>query len=155
MPKNAEAEDAPRVIDYVFTLKKLCAVEEAAIVEELGLNASEIHCLETIDPEHPLGTGLLSRFMRLSPSRGGRIVERLIERGLLERKPYPYDRRYSMVHLTERGREVRERVEQMKRRCEERITGCMTEEHIGLVRRGLELLIHAMDPEEAYHVREA
>lgn len=152
MPNRAGAGNAPRVIDYVFTLKKLCAVEEAAIVDELGLNASEVHCLETIDPGHPQGTGLLSRFMRLSPSRGGRIVEGLIERGLLERRPYPHDRRYSMVHLTEQGGEVRERIEQMKRRCEERITGQMSGEHIDLVRRGLELLIHAMDPEEAYHV---
>ena len=153
MTQTAESRKSPRIIDYVFMLRKQCAVEEAVIGEKLGLNASEMHCLETIDPSSRLSTGMLSRLMSLSPSRGGRIIEGLIERGLLGRSTDLMDRRCSIVFLTGRGREARRRIELMKQRCERRITGQMGEGEIDRIRQGLKLLVDAMVLEEEYHVR--
>jgi DNA-binding MarR family transcriptional regulator len=140
-PKNVDQ----RIIDYIFLLRKQCVLEEARIGEKTGLNTSEIHALEIIRPGRKKTIGGLSRLMGLSPSRGGRVIEGMIEKELLRRESVPVDRRYGVVILTDKGEKTRGKIEELKKTCESRITAKMSEPDIGRVKQGLDLLVQALD----------
>jgi DNA-binding MarR family transcriptional regulator len=133
-----------RIIDYVFLLKKKCLLEEGEIGREVGLAPSEIHCIETIHPDERLSGNILSDRMGLSPSRGSRIIDHLIEKGLLSREIHPRDRRFSALSLTQKGKDMRRGVENAKRVCERKITNRMNEEQIRQIKMGLKKLVDVL-----------
>ena len=133
-----------RIIDYVFQLKKKCLMEEAAIGREVGLSPSEIHCIESVLPGERLNGNTLSDRMGLSPSRGSRIIDHLIGKGLLRRMEDPDDRRTNVITVTEKGAGVRRRVENAKRSCEKKITAEMESGQIEKIKQGLKILVDAL-----------
>jgi DNA-binding MarR family transcriptional regulator len=88
-----------RVIDYIFLLKRKCTIEEEGIGEKVGLSTSEMHCIEAIHPKEQVSGMVLAGRMGLSPSRGSRIIESLMEKGLLNKEIDSSDRRYSVIYL--------------------------------------------------------
>lgn len=58
----------------------------------------------------PQRLGHLGEHLMLSQPGLSRLVERLVERGLLSRSPDPADARATLLSLTEEGREVQRRV---------------------------------------------
>ena len=54
--------------------------------------------------------GVLGRHLMLSQPGLSRLVERLVERGLLARQPDPADARATLLSLTDEGRAVQRRV---------------------------------------------
>jgi DNA-binding MarR family transcriptional regulator len=133
-----------RIIDYVFQLKKKCLAEEAAIGKEVGLSPSEIHCIESVIPGERLSGNILSERMGLSPSRGSRVIDHLIEKGLLRRMEDPVDRRSIAITVTEKGAGVKQRVENAKRSCEAKITAKMDSEQIDEIKQGLKVLVDTL-----------
>ena len=133
-----------RIIDYVFQLKKKCLAEEAAIGKEVGLSPSEIHCIESVMPGERLSGTILSDRMGLSPSRGSRVIDHLIEKGLLRRMEDPVDRRSNAITITEKGIKVRQLVEKAKRSCEAKITAQMESGQIDEIKQGLKVLIDTL-----------
>jgi DNA-binding MarR family transcriptional regulator len=135
---------ANRIIDYIFQLKKKCLMEEAAIGKEVGLSPSEIHCIESMLPGERLSGNTLSHRMGLSPSRGSRVIDQLIGKGLLRRMEDPDDRRTNVITVTEKGTGVRQRVENAKRSCERKITAEMESGQIEKIKQGLKVLVDAL-----------
>jgi len=135
---------ANRIIDYIFQLKKKCIMEEAAIGMEVGLSPSAIHCIEAMLPGERLSGNTLSHRMGLSPSRGSRVIDQLIGKGLLRRMEDPDDRRTNVITVTERGAGVRQRVENAKRSCEMKITAEMESGQIEKIKQGLKVLVDAL-----------
>jgi len=133
-----------RIIDYVFQLKRKCLMEEVAIGKEVGLSPSEIHCIEAVIPGESLSGNTFSEKMGLSPSRGSRVIDHLINKGLLRRMADPDDRRISVITLTENGMSVRQRVEQAKRSCEIKITSQMESGQIEQIKQGLKVLVDVL-----------
>jgi DNA-binding MarR family transcriptional regulator len=133
-----------RIIDYVFLLKKKCILEEGEIGREVGLSPSEVHGMESLSPGERISGHELSERMDLSPSRGSRVIDHLIAKGLLTREEDPSDRRAVVLFMTEKGSHVRERLEIAKRACEEKITARMKSEQIEQIKQGLELLVNVL-----------
>lgn len=48
----------------------------------------------------------LAEHLRIAPRSATEVVDDLVERGLVERGPDPDDRRATLVHLTDPGREI-------------------------------------------------
>ena len=133
-----------RIIDYIFQLKKKCLMEEAAIGKEVGLSPSEIHCIESALPGESLSGNTLSERMGLSPSRGSRVIDHLISKGLLLRMEDPDDRRINVITVTEKGAGVRQRVEHAKCSCERKIISNMEPGQIDQIKQGLKVLVDAL-----------
>ena len=133
-----------RIIDYVFQLKKKCLMEEAAIGNEVGLSPSENHCIESVLPGESLSGNTVSERMGLSPSRGSRVIDHLISKGLLLRMEDPDDRRTNVITVTEKGADFRQRLEHAKRSCENKITMNMESEQIEQIKQGLKILVDAL-----------
>ena len=79
---------------------------EAELVAEEGMTLAEFDVLVQlrVAPEQRLRMNELSEHVRLSPSGITRLVDRLVQAGLVERGPCASDRRVTWAILTAAGR---------------------------------------------------
>jgi DNA-binding MarR family transcriptional regulator len=86
-------------------------------------------------------TDLADRVL-LSPSGLTRLVDRLVARGLVERRTDPDDGRVALASLTDAGRfEVRRAARTHLRGIREHFTGRLSESQLGDVASGLEAIV--------------
>jgi MarR family transcriptional regulator, organic hydroperoxide resistance regulator len=81
-----------------------------AMFAEFGLAKQQAIALHLLDPERPVAMSALAGAMFCDASNITGIVDRLEDRGLVERRGADRDRRVKMVVLTENGAELRQRV---------------------------------------------
>jgi DNA-binding MarR family transcriptional regulator len=81
-----------------------------AAVTELGLSFPQAHALKVLRPGHPIPMRELAGELRCDPSNITGIVDRLGDRGLVERGSAPGDRRVKTLMLTEEGAALRMRL---------------------------------------------
>jgi DNA-binding MarR family transcriptional regulator len=81
-----------------------------ALAREFELSPPSLIALRSLDPEDPLPMSELASCLHLDNSTVTGIVDRLEERGLVERRTAPHDRRVKMLVVTEEGTAVRAKV---------------------------------------------
>ena len=101
----------------VTVLQQLVAVADAARaavsgpLAELGLTESAAGLLWALEPgTPPMAMRDLARRLGCDPSTISLLGDRLERAGLVERRPHPDDGRVRILALTERGRQVWDRV---------------------------------------------
>jgi len=72
-----------------------------------GLSPAQCHVLHLIEPGHPLPMRTLAETLSCDASNVTGLVDRLEERGLVERRPSPEDRRVKVLRLTPAGERLR------------------------------------------------
>ena len=90
-----------------FTMERVQSGEHFALLRELGLTPGHLKALTIIQPDEPRPMGVIAEVMRCDASQMTWLVDRLEERGLVERQTMPTDRRVKSIALTPRGVEVR------------------------------------------------
>jgi DNA-binding MarR family transcriptional regulator len=80
-----------------------------AVARELDLIPPHVIALRALDQPRPMGE--LARLLACDNSNITGIVDRLEERGLVERTAADHDRRVKLIVLTAEGKRVRERLE--------------------------------------------
>ena len=78
------------------------------LAAELELSPPQMQALQRLDPDEPLPMSHLATFLHCDNSNVTGIVDRLEDRGLVERRVAKHDRRIKQLVLTEQGRQVRE-----------------------------------------------
>jgi MarR family transcriptional regulator, organic hydroperoxide resistance regulator len=87
----------------------------------LGVSISEGHLLSYLRTYAPCPIVEILRVFGIKPSTMTSILERLAERGLLNREPDPEDRRSVRITLTREGKNIAGRINRMVRDLEGRI----------------------------------
>ena len=77
------------------------------IARELGLTPGHVKTVFELDERVGKPMGEIAAALACDASNATWLVDRLEERGLVERQPYPGDRRVKAVVLTEEGAKVR------------------------------------------------
>ena len=90
-----------------FTMERVQSGEHFAMLRELGLTPGHLKTLAILQPDEPRPMGVIAEIMRCDASQVTWLVDRLEERGLVERRTMPSDRRVRTIALTPRGVEVR------------------------------------------------
>jgi DNA-binding MarR family transcriptional regulator len=90
--------------------RKMC------ICSEFDLAPGQMMALKWLDPESPVPMRELASAMACDNSNVTGIIDRLEDRGLVERRAAAHDRRVKMLVVTPAGRELRTRI---KARMEE------------------------------------
>lgn len=75
--------------------------------QKLGLSPVQCHVLHLIEPGRPLPMRRLAETLSCDASNVTGLVDRLEERGLVERLPSPNDRRVKVLRLTSAGENLR------------------------------------------------
>jgi MarR family transcriptional regulator, organic hydroperoxide resistance regulator len=81
-----------------------------AIAQEFELSPPQIMALKALDPERPVPMSELAGKLHCDNSNVTGIVDRLEDRGLVERRSAERDRRVKMLVVTSEGAEIRERL---------------------------------------------
>ena len=81
------------------------------LASEFGLSPPQLFALRTLDPDHPVSMRALAQQLQCDSSNVTGLVDGLAAQGLVERREAEHDRRVRMLVITERGAEVRRRME--------------------------------------------
>lgn len=99
----------------VWRLLLRCAMNRfgrsSEIVQRSGLTPGHTKALLLLDPAEPLPMGTLAQLFSCDASTVTWLVDRLEERGLVERRGLPSDRRVKTVALTPLGIETKRALE--------------------------------------------
>lgn len=79
----------------------------ASIAAEFGLTLGDMRTLLSLDPDRPRPMGALAEDWRCDASNVTWLVDRLEDRGLVERRMSPSDRRVKTVALTAQGEKTK------------------------------------------------
>jgi DNA-binding MarR family transcriptional regulator len=107
--KQAVAAEAWRLIAE-FAFARFQAGEQMVLLRELGLTPGHLKALSILDPDEPKPMRAMADALACDASMITWLVDRLEERGLVERRMPPTDRRVKTVVLTPLGIQTRERL---------------------------------------------
>ena len=92
------------------------AAYEEALAEHLGLNATDLRCMELAIPEPGLTPGRLADLSGLTTGAVTGVLDRLEKAGFVERRPDPSDRRSVGIHPSPtRARELHDATEPLEK----------------------------------------
>jgi DNA-binding MarR family transcriptional regulator len=101
------AESAPRSVGFLISqLGFFSSQRFTAALEPLGIGPREFLLLRFVSALAGQSQQALAQRLGVPPSRMVALVDDLEERGLVERRADPDDRRVRGLHLTERGQEI-------------------------------------------------
>ena len=125
------------ITDALLTASRLLVAissHSIALVDE-NITIPQFRTLVILSNRGPINLATLAGLLGVQPSAAGRMVDRLVGAGLIDRLPHPTSRRELLAALTPRGREVVQKVTGRRRVEIARIVEKMpaTERH-GLVR---------------------
>src|SRR6185437_4632356 len=83
---------------------------QAQLMSEIGLTPAHFRALSILDPDEPRPMRALAEALCCDASMATWLVDRLEERGLVERRTPPTDRRVKTIVLTSLGITIRERL---------------------------------------------
>jgi MarR family transcriptional regulator, organic hydroperoxide resistance regulator len=101
------ASPASEAWSLIFELMHLSKRRFMAIASEFELSPPQVMALRQLDPDEPKPMSELALALRCDNSNVTGIVDRLEDRGLVERRPAAHDRRVKMLSITARGAQVR------------------------------------------------
>jgi DNA-binding MarR family transcriptional regulator len=105
-PPSAADDFWPLVVQFMLSQKAWWV----AMCAEFELTAAQGHALRTLDPARPVAMSTLADALSCDASNVTGIVDKLESRGLIGRQSAGHDRRIKMLGVTEKGRELRERL---------------------------------------------
>lgn len=121
-----------------FLLAQVCKLHYARVhtlLEKLGLYRGQPPMLFALwEQEGATHTELAAR-LHVKPATITKMIKRMEKTGFVERRSDPQDQRVSRVYLTDAGRSIRERVEQVWRKLEEETFAGFSAEERDLLQR--------------------
>jgi DNA-binding MarR family transcriptional regulator len=93
-----------------FAFSRFQGSEHVAMLRELGLTPGHMKALSILDPDQPKPMRAMADSLACDASMVTWLVDRLEERGLVERRASTTDRRVKTVVLTDTGIELRRRL---------------------------------------------
>lgn len=98
--------------------RALVGIAAASISEVDGMvTVPQLRVLVIIDTRGPQNLAAVASVLEVNPSNASRTCDRLIKAGLLHRKESPQDRRHITLTLTDKGKDLVERVSAHRRKA--------------------------------------
>jgi DNA-binding MarR family transcriptional regulator len=110
-------ESLDAITDALVTASRLLVAISArsiALVDDT-ITIPQFRTLVILFNEGPINLATLAGLLDVQPSTTGRMVDRLVGAGLIDRQPHPNSRRELVVELTARGRKVVQKVTASRR----------------------------------------
>lgn len=100
-------DDSPEAItDALLTASRLLVAISAQSLADVDetITIPQFRTLVVLSSHGPLNLATLAGMLEVQPSTTGRMVDRLVAAGLIQRGPNPASRREVLISLTQRGR---------------------------------------------------
>jgi DNA-binding MarR family transcriptional regulator len=125
------------ITDALLTASRLLVAISARSIADVdeSITIPQFRTLIILSSRDSVNLATLAGLLGVQPSTTGRMVDRLVTAGLIDRRPHPDSRRELVVELTPRGREVVRKVTRRRRQEIARVVEAMpARERHGLVR---------------------
>ena len=133
-----------KLYELIISIREKCLRNEENVQKTLNLTPAEFHGLLALEPKEKILGHIFSQRMSLSPSRGSRVIGRLMVDGFVEQQVVPENRRSAEITLTPRGIRMRSRVVDLMEECEDKITSQLSSSQRKHIREALEMLVVIM-----------
>jgi DNA-binding MarR family transcriptional regulator len=105
------------------------------------LSPSEYRAVVSLNPEDQISSASFSGRLGLSPSRGSRVIDKMVENGFIMRATLKDDRRAQVISLAPEGIHLKKQINELMCECEEKIRKQMSDEEYCTVESSLKRLI--------------
>jgi len=124
MNKDSKAGDrAPSSLAFLLSQVGIYAARQfAERIGEVDLQPPLFRVLSLVDAAEGRSQQAIGEAIQVPPSRMVALVDELEQRGLVERRPDPADRRVRALFLTEKGRDTLARGREIARQHEQELT---------------------------------
>ena len=146
MGQKEEVEDILRLQDEIIQRR---AVWDSGPWLELNMSTPQLKALLLISEEEAIRMRELARKLGGSFSNATVLVDRLVDRGLVERLTDPEDRRVVLVRTTKEGQALIEQLVTSWRALSEPVLEMMDPEDLAALHRGLSALLEVAKRQEA------
>jgi DNA-binding MarR family transcriptional regulator len=105
------------ITDALLTASRLLMAISARSISQVDetITIPQFRTLVILSNRGPVNLATLAGLLGVQPSATGRMVDRLVAAGLIDRLPHPTSRRELLAALTKRGREVVRKVTAYRR----------------------------------------
>jgi DNA-binding MarR family transcriptional regulator len=109
---SAADESVDAITDALLTASRLLVAISARSIGQVDetITIPQFRTLVILSNHGQINLATLARLLGVQPSATGRMVDRLVAAGLIDRLPHPTSRRELLAALTKRGRDVVRRV---------------------------------------------
>lgn len=136
-----------RVIPLARRLHQVCSAVAAEVLEPEEITALEYGALAWLQDEPDMDQNALAARMGIDRTTASMLVSSLEERGFVDRRPNPLDRRARLLRLTETGGALREQLSPRVRGCQDRILSVLDPAEQETL---LDLLVRVVTANEVY-----
>jgi len=120
-------DKAPSSLGFLLSQVGIYASQQfSEAIAEADIHPPLFRVLNVVDAAEGQSQHTIGEAIQVPPSRMVAIVDELEERGLIERRPHPGDRRVRALFLTAKGRKVLERGRKIAMAHEDKLTKGMT-----------------------------
>jgi len=120
MPVEAAAPATPTtrskaaiIADFRASMGELKCIGSERLVRQ-GISMTQLHVMHLLDHHGEMPMSRLAEMLGVSLSNGTGLIDRVEERGFVERVRIPSDRRMVMVRLTPAGRQMLDEIETVR-----------------------------------------
>ena len=132
------------IIEKITQLKEKCMLTEEQFRDCSNLSPSEYNAMMSIEEGESVKSNEFSLKMGLSPSRGSRVIEKLVKRGLIKSRKVRTDKRAIRLCLTEEGVTLRKELDGLKCHCDSKIHEEFSDEEIAVIEDSLDKLLSVL-----------
>jgi DNA-binding MarR family transcriptional regulator len=117
------------IADFRAAMSELKCIGSERLVRQ-GISMTQLHVMNMLERHGEMAMSRLAEMLDVSDSKATGLIDRIEERGFVERIRVPSDRRVVLVRLTDRGREVMEEVEMLREEMLEQMLGRLDEPNL-------------------------
>jgi DNA-binding MarR family transcriptional regulator len=129
------------ITELIQAIKYKCVLNDDRIRNETSLSPSEYRAVVSLTPDDQITSASFSERLGLSPSRGSRVIDKMVANGIIKRDILKKDRRAQVISLAPEGINLRKQINQMVCVCEETIRKQLTESECNNIETALMKLI--------------
>ena len=114
---TAANESLDAITDALLTASRLLVAISAQSIGKVdeSITFPQLRTLVILSNRGPINLATLAGLLGVQPSATGRMVDRLVAAGLIDRLPHPTSRRELLAALTKRGREIVQQITAYRR----------------------------------------
>jgi DNA-binding MarR family transcriptional regulator len=90
-----------------------------SLFEQIGVYRGQPPILRQLSKEEGVPQSALAKCQHLAPATVTKMLQRMEQAGLIERRPDPTDQRITRVYLTQPGRDIQDSIRQRERQVTE------------------------------------
>jgi DNA-binding MarR family transcriptional regulator len=132
------------IIEYISALKYCYQENEKRVLKEFDLSPAEFKGISSIASAETINCKELSARMKLSISRGSRVINKLVDHGYLDEIQNKEDKRYTDLFLTAKGISVKKKITDCNMECEKKISSNLSPGEIKDIKRYMKKLLEIL-----------